>query len=236
MLHFFIRRMRTSPTDTFGDIRDITTSSRKDIGFQEREAWRNSPAVFSSHELTIQGHPVMEDWEDEYMKLLASIATSNGGAILEVGYGMGISTRYIQEHIIKEHTIIEANQDVFEKLVTYANTSAHTIVPMLGFWEEVVTSLPNESFDGILFDTYPLTEEDIHVNHFSFFKEAYRLLKPGGILTYYSDEIIDFSLVHLELLQEAGFRDINKQLCSITPPPDCKYWKSATIVAPIVRK
>ena len=74
--------------------------------------WRDAQATFTEEKLEIFGRPIMEKWEDPYMKELANIATSNGGKILEVGFGMGISARYIQEHEIEEDIIIEGNADV----------------------------------------------------------------------------------------------------------------------------
>lgn len=228
--------MNTQGTLSFGDIRDVTVDTRKAIGFDERDTWRDASATFTDHTLTIQGHPVMEDWEDDYMKRLAAIAAQAGGTVLEVGFGMGISAQYIQAHPIDRHIIIEANWDVYTHLTAFAKTAAKPVSPLFGFWEDTTSLLPDGSVCGILFDTYPLTERDIHANHFPFFSEAYRLLAPGGVLTYYSDEIDRFSPEHRALLAETGFTDIQAEICPVTPPSDCAYWKSATILAPIVRK
>jgi guanidinoacetate N-methyltransferase len=38
--------------------------------------------------LSIMNHSAMEAWEDDYMEALAEIATSNGGRVLEIGFGM----------------------------------------------------------------------------------------------------------------------------------------------------
>ena len=50
---------------------------------------------------------VMMDWEDSLMSASAAYVCENGGDILEIGYGMGISAGYIQSHSISSHTIIE---------------------------------------------------------------------------------------------------------------------------------
>jgi guanidinoacetate N-methyltransferase len=221
----------------FADVRETTYQSRCDIGFlPDYHMWKDEQATFTNDELVIQGHPVMERWEDSYMKELADIAASQGGIVLEVGFGMGISAEYIQMHDIENHMIIEANDDVFVALMRFAKESARPITPLHGFWQEITSTIPDGTLSGILFDTYPLTKEEVHQNHFSFFHEAYRMLKKGGVLTYYSDEIDGFSEAHLSKLREAGFTNIQKKVCPVTPPAECQYWKSSTIVAPIITK
>ena len=43
---------------------------------------------------------VMMDWEDTIMAASAEYICSNGGDILEIGFGMGISANYIQSYTI----------------------------------------------------------------------------------------------------------------------------------------
>lgn len=222
------------------DKRIDTFKSRKVIGFlRHMSDWNKKPAVYDDHTLKINGHPVMEDWETPYMKKLSDVVTFKGGRILEIGYGMGISTRFIQQSSkVKQHVIIECHPDVILKLVNDFKTEIqHGKIHVLsGFWQSVVPFFADEYFDGILFDTYPLREEEIHSNHFWFFEEAYRLLKKGGVLTYYSDEATKFSSIHMHRLQYAGFNEINLDLVKVNPPPDCQYWQYNTIIAPIVIK
>ena len=206
------------------------------IGFPKKPSeWKKMPAVFSEGKLSIAGHPVMEDWEDSYMQELAQIATSNGGVVLELGFGLGISANYVQQQPIDKHIIIEANEEVYVRLEEFAKNATFEVEPRLGLWEEILPSIPDVNIDGILFDTYPLSEEEIECE-FPFFEHAYRVLKKGGIFTYYSSEVSDFSPQHLQLLQSAGFSNIQKKVCAVNPPDDCLYWKSKTMIAPIIRK
>ena len=208
-----------------------------DIQFKKDE-WKSAEANFSEHDLKIFGCAVMEDWETPYMEDLADIACSNGGVVLELGFGMGISAGFIQKHDIQKHIIIEVNADVAKKAREFAKNAPHTTEVLEGLWEDVIEQIPDKSLDGILFDTYPLTEEEVYQNHFGFFEVAYRKLKEGGIFTYYSDEISNFGPVHLDKLHAAGFKaeNIKSRIVSIHPPQDCEYWKADTILSPIIRK
>lgn len=194
------------------------------------------PAVFSEGKLSIAGYSVMEDWECSYMQELAQIATGNGGVVLELGFGLGLSANYIQQQPIDKHIIIEANEEVFARLEEFAKNAAHDVEPRSGLWEEVIPSIPDESIDGILLDTYVPGEREEQFYCFPFFEHAYRILRKGGIFTYFSYEASDFSPQHLQLLQSAGFSDIRKKVCALDTPDECVYWKSKTMIAPIVRK
>ena len=66
------------------------------------------------------GWDVMSAWEEPIMVKHAEIVTKNGGDILEFGFGMGISATHIQSHDINSHTIIEINDDVYERLLEWA--------------------------------------------------------------------------------------------------------------------
>jgi guanidinoacetate N-methyltransferase len=223
---------------SYKDFRNQTEKSRLDIGFLDRFNWRNAKANFSEKTLEISGHPVMEDWETPYMEKLAKIATLKGGVVLEVGFGMGISAQFIQENKIEKHIIIEANSEVAKKAYEFVKAAKCQVIIMEGFWEDVIFKIPDESLDGILFDTYPLSKEEIHKNHFTFFRGAFQKLKTGGVLTYYSDEIDSYGVTHMNKLLEAGFQKekIQSEVIFVDTPPDCKYWKGDKILAPIIYK
>lgn len=204
----------------------------------EKQQWKTAKASFTDHDLKILGEPVMEDWETPYMKELADIACKNGGVILELGFGMGISANFIQDNAITKHIIIEANHDVAEKAREFGKTAKHKVEVLEGLWEEVIDKVPDESVDGILFDTYPLSDKELYQNHFFFFPYAYKKLKKGGIFTYYSDEERDFGEVHLRKLAEAGFepQKISRKVVKVDTPKDCEYWKADTFLAPTIIK
>ena len=218
-----------------------TINTRKKIGFpSKREDWSKSTAIYDEHTLRIAGHPVMEDWEMSYMEKLADISTFKGGNILELGYGLGLSAKAIQNHNIDSHYIVECHPDVVARCAKdfhYA-IGINRLHVLSGFWQDITPLIKENTFDGILFDTYPMSEEEIHSNHFWFFQEAYRLLRMGGIFTYYSDEANKFSDKHLEKLMAAGFKkkNIKFEICEVNPPKDCKYWQEKTIIAPIISK
>lgn len=204
----------------------------------EKNKWRKARATFTNKDLKIFGYAVMEDWETPYMAELAKIATSKGGNVLELGYGMGISANFIQKGKIKKHIIIEANHGVAEKARLFAKKAPHPTEVIEGFWEETIGQVPDNSLGGILFDTYPLTEKELYQNHFTFFPFAYKKLKKGGVFTYYSDEVKDFSKVHIKALQKAGFKlkNIKRKVTKVNPPKNCEYWKAKTILSPILVK
>jgi guanidinoacetate N-methyltransferase len=102
------------------------------------------------------------------------------------------------------------------------------------FWQDAVPLLQEASFDGILFDSIELDKEPHLFNSFPFFAAAHRLLRPGGVFTYFSDEPTELSERHLSELRAAGFGSIDWQRCPVQPPAGCRYWHDDTIVAPII--
>jgi len=182
---------------------------------------------------------IMQEWETSYMEELARVATSNGGDILEVGFGMGISAGFIEKSKrIKTHTVIECHpamianaKERFSKEI-----KGGRFILVEGFWEDVVKKIPDKSFDGIFFDSCPLDKEVELFQFLPFFKEAFRLLKDNGVFTYFSDEASQISDFHRRELKKAGFKNIEFEVCAVNPPNDCLYWKHDTIVVPIIKK
>jgi len=201
--------------------------------------WLNQKAKLTNDSLLIKGYQVMQRWEVPYMEQLAEVVVSNGGHILEVGFGLGISAGFIQKSKkIKRHTIIEAHPDVVKyafKLFPESIKSGRMNI-IQGFWEDVTQMLKDDFFDGILFDTSPIHKETVFFHFFPFFQEGCRLLKKGGIFTYFSDEPKEITPNHMRMLRKAGFKKIDFKICKVQPPKSCRYWRYNTIVVPIIHK
>eukprot|EP00966_Prymnesium_polylepis_P286700 6622396-Prymnesium_polylepis.2 len=114
----------------------------------------------------------MEGWEAPYMAALATVACSRGGRICEVGFGLGLSARYIDAYAtdpprdvdgedeagaddrgapanpwVTEHVIIEANAEVAAAARRFAETRARVKTTVVeGFWQNVVADLDAGSF------------------------------------------------------------------------------------------
>jgi len=215
------------------------------------ERWSDESEILTDNALTIEGHPVMERWETPYMKMFAAVVTRHGSRILECGFGMGISAHAIQSYCPTEHVIIEFNDDVFKRLMMFKQKAQHKVTPFLGLAHEIAGSLQAQSFDGIFYDTYPLNAEEQHTHQFRFIKNAYQLLKSGGILTYcnltstgvlknnYDSWEALFNETQIPHLLDAGVpEDDIKGLMvfKVSPPITCQYFQHKTAMIPIIVK
>lgn len=194
------------------------------------QAWTASRAEYTPTELIIEGQQVMQDWEAPLMKAMAAIATESRGDVLEVGFGMGISASYIQAGHPRSHTIIECNQDVMNAFVGWSGTYPDRDIRLVqGRWQDVVDQL--DQFDSVFFDTYPVSEaefEEAVINSINFAEAfipaAAKLLRPGGVFTYYTNEIDSFSRRHQRFLFKHFSSFTLSIVESLRPPEDCHYW------------
>ena len=63
---------------------------------------------------------IMMDWEHPAMSASAAYITEGGGDILEIGFGMGMASNYIQSHSIDSHTICEVHPQIITKAQEWA--------------------------------------------------------------------------------------------------------------------
>jgi len=199
-----------------------------------KDVWPHLPVQQTANELKIGQWQVMQRWETPLMERLAEFVTHNRGDVLEVGFGLGISADAILRKGCRSYTVIEAHPMIAEKAREWGSNASVAVTVHEGFWQDIVPTLAKR-FDGILFDTYPLTEDEWLSNHFPFIPIAPSLLTEGGVLTYFSDETVDFRAEHLRLLL-AAFKDIRLvRIDGLEPYPGCEYWTADHMIVPIAR-
>ena len=194
--------------------------------------WKKFEVESDAFQLLIGGWQVMQEWERPLMRALAENVAGSGKAILEVGFGMGICAEEVWKIGCSSYTVIEAHPVIAQNAREWLASSNREGTVIEGFWEDVVDELPNSSFDGIVFDTYPLNESERSRNHFSFIPKAKRLLANKGVFTYYSDEAANFRNEHLQLLL-SNYKHIKLDRVSCLNPPDnCEYWSEKYMIIP----
>lgn len=185
--------------------------------------------------LIVSGQQVMQAWESPLMRTLSGLVTRPGGSVLEIGFGLGISAGFVQEIGPRRHTIVEANPQIFDMAVEWRRSNGYENVELVaGRWEDVLAG--SGQYDGILFDTYPLTEAEIeaHVRHAAayagqFFATAARQLAPDGVFTYFTGEIDSLSRRHQRLLLDHFGSFSVRVVDGLQPPADCSYWWAASM-------
>lgn len=197
--------------------------------------WRTAAATYSDDELLIEGHEVMQAWEEPLMRDLAKHVTASHGDVLEIGFGMGISASIVQEFGVRSHTIVEANDGVVSRFETWrAGFPGRDIKLLHGLWQDVTDRL--DEYDGVLYDPYPISVEDDRDSDEAFFALASRVLRPTGVLSYYTDEIDSLSRTHQRSLLAHFDRIELSVVAGLAPPEDCSYWQADSMVVVCARR
>ncbi len=119
---------------------------------------------------------VMMSWEAPIMEKSAEYVCQSKGDILEIGFGMGICSDYIQAQGVNSHTIVEIHPQIIQKLNVWANSKSNVTV-VEGDWNSVSLS----SYDGIFLDTFG----DESLDNFKNFAVARG--KSGAKVTYWNN-------------------------------------------------
>jgi amino acid adenylation domain-containing protein len=186
---------------------------------------------------------ILEDWHLPLMKSMARAVTESHGNILEIGFGRGLASSFIQACGVKSHTIIECNDSVIRRFFEpwRARLPDRDIRLARGKWQDVIETLGE--FDGIFFQTYPLNEREfaeylsrsvVFAEHF--FPIAARHLRPGGAFTYLTHEIDSLSRRHQRLILQ-HFSSLSMSVERLQLPADCKdlWWSDSMVVVKAVK-
>ena len=168
--------------------------------------------------ITDTGYEVMMSWEAPIMEKSAEYICQSKGDILEIGFGMGICSDYIQAQGVNSHTIVEIHPQIIEKLNIWASGKSNVTV-VEGDWNSVSLG----TYDGIFIDTYG----DENWSNFKTFANAKG--KSGAKVTYWNSVDIDKSLTK----NEHGFDSISFEGVPVSPS-DNEYFNLDTYYMPKV--
>ena len=165
--------------------------------------------------LSEQGAEVMMSWETSIMEKSAEFICHNSGDVLEIGFGMGICSDYIQAQGVNSHTIVEIHPEIIEKLKIWADGKSNVII-IEGDWSSM-SGL--STYDGIFIDTYG-------DDNWSSFKDfALAKAKSGAKITYWNN--------FTDKRNEHSFDSVSFDDISVTPD-DNTYFTSNTYHMPKV--
>ncbi len=223
-----IQKGLTTPPRTW-----LSQWKKRDVIVEEtREGYLDRPADYVGGELLVGGIEIMQDWERPLMKALAQEAAKSNGHVLEVGFGMGISATHLIEAGAASYTVIEPHPGVLEFFEKWAKEQPVPVRAVQGFWEDVIDDL--DQFDGILFDTYPVSEgEWSEPVYLSFISKAAEHLRPGGVFTFYSGHPEALPDSEAELIRRHFTNLVQYPFKGLEPPKDCQYYKADQMIVPI---
>ncbi len=155
---------------------------------------------------TLDPDEIMEDWQIPLMRRMADLVAGPGGDILEIGFGRGILSDFVQAHPVNSHAIVECNPHVIDDYHHWAARHPQADLRLFeGLWQDVSDQFAQ--YDGILFHTYPLDQDELVETLAqnatfaqTFFATAARALRPGGRFTYFTNEADSLSRAHQRAL------------------------------------
>ena len=157
---------------------------------------------------------VMMDWEDIVMKKSADYVCQNGGDILEIGFGMGISANYIQANSINSHTIIENHPQIIEKAKAWAADKPNVTI-VENDWHSVKDSL--STYDGIFYDTFGDDNMD------KFKDSLANLANTGCKVTWWNSIASENNYYNID--------SVTYEAVTVSPPANC-YFNNTTYYLP----
>lgn len=141
---------------------------------------------------------LMHRWNKKINSVMAEQVTKNGGDILEIGFGMGITSTHIQNYKINSHTIIEIHPQIYDMALNWKenrkNTSIETDV-ILGDWKDIIPTL-DKKYDGILYDA--------GFGHY-FLNTIKNICNQGCVVNFFKNTSFDdnfFELIPIKLTEE----------------------------------
>lgn len=130
---------------------------------------------------------IMSRTEEDYFKKMFTILEKlklSTNSILEIGFGLGISSNLIQKHLLPtKHQIIEIEANIFKDLLAFSQDKSG-VVATLGDWRLI--DLPEKEYDFIFHDAYDygaISEyaKFSYEDHYLIFS---KILKDDGVICH----------------------------------------------------
>ena len=120
---------------------------------------------------------VMHTGLSQFEEKSVEIITQNGGDILEIGFGMGISANSIISKNISSYTCVEINDYIFQNAQSWSNGKNNVSI-IQDSWENFLTTTTNK-YDAVYCDFLNWEEYE------EFYEKSKNVLKTNGIISTY---------------------------------------------------
>jgi spermidine synthase len=154
---------------------------------------------------------VMMRWEESLMQSHVDVLPVEGGDILEIGFGMGISADMIMKRNPASYTVVEIHPQIIAIAKEWAKDKPNVTI-IEGNWLDVLGEVGKKRYDGILFDTYGDRYVALFVGVL-----VHRFIKPNGIFTYWRPDNTDTFKIGKQFINP------NIQEISAHIPEGCSY-------------
>ena len=162
--------------------------------------YKDTLVTFEDSKITDwNGMEVMMSWEAPIMEKAAEYICQSKGDILEIGFGMGMCSDYIQAQSVNSHTIVEIHPQILERLNAWTSGKSNVTI-IEGDWYSV-NGL--STYDGIFLDTFA------DLNWKSFKSFALSKGKPGSKVTYWNNFVSETN--------EHNFDNISFDTIAVSP-------------------
>jgi trans-aconitate methyltransferase len=153
-----------------------------------------------------QGYVVMSDSERPFFeKLFERIADTKVLRALEVGFGLGISARLIQDTFRPQsHDIIELDPTIYKYLQAFCSVNKSVRAIRGDFWGFT----PRQQYDFIFYDLFEY--DDVYLDQWA--GRLSELLIPGGVVCA---PIFDFDSQAQTTI--AGFKRLRRDVLRVPP-------------------
>ncbi|KAJ2785546.1 hypothetical protein H4R18_000491 [Coemansia javaensis] len=169
-------------------------------GGAANEDYLSQPVEYSGDKLVdAENNGVMMSWEAPLMELHArAICAKPGGAVLNVGFGMGIVDTALQALQPGRHVIVEAHPDVYRHMKSEGWDAKLGVHIVFGRWQDVLDEVRALGpYDGVFFDTFGEFYKDLAEFHTAAFAGPCPLLRrPGGVYSFFNGLGGDHKLFH----------------------------------------